>query len=69
MGHAGKHRQYHAETVVKRYRNTEPVLIGKPHRLAGQKPIIENIAVGQSGTFGITRSTAGELNIDRIVGL
>ena len=61
--------QYHTETVVKRYRNTKPLSGLHSHFPTGKIGVVQNIVVGQRGALGASCCAAGELNIDRIMGI
>ena len=55
--------------MVERHRNAEPVIWRKAHQLAGEQSIVQQVVVGEGGTFGRTRRAAGELDVDRVVEL
>ncbi|MCY1312077.1 hypothetical protein D9M70_624630 [compost metagenome] len=67
--HTGQIAQNHAEAVIERNRNTKPVLLTEPHRLANEETIIENIVMSERRPFGATCGATGELDINRIVKL
>ena len=67
MSDAGHDTEYAAETVEKRYRNTEPVLFGKLHALADIEAVVDNIVMGQHDPFGETGRTGGVLHVDDFV--
>ena len=73
--HAGAVRQrgeiaeHHAEAVVERHRNAQPILGGEPHRFADEEAVVENIVVRQRRALGKAGGAGGELDIDRLVEL
>ncbi len=71
-GAVGDRRQiaeHHAEAVIKRHRNTEPVLRREPHRLADEEAVVEDVVMRQRRTFGEAGGAGGELDVDRLVEL
>jgi hypothetical protein len=69
MGDAGEVPQHHAEAMVERHGNAQPVSRRQPHRLADEKAVVEDVVVGQRRALGRPRRAAGELDVDRIVEL
>ena len=69
MRNAGDIRQHHAEAVVERHRNAQPVVWRELHEFAGEKAVVQQIVVGQRGSLRRTGGPAGELNVDRVVEL
>ncbi|MCY1290821.1 hypothetical protein D9M70_399840 [compost metagenome] len=66
-GHAGQHREHHAEAVVERHRDAQLVLLGKAHRHGDKARVVNDVPVRQRGTLGRARGAAGELHVDRVV--
>ena len=60
---------HHAEAMVKRHRDTEPVRFGELHGLTDKIAVIEDIEVGQGRALGRPGGAAGELDVYRIVRL
>ena len=69
MRHAREVAQYHAEAMVERHRNTQPVLLGEAHRFADEEAVVENIVVGERSALGQAGRAGSELNVDGIVEL
>ena len=60
---------HHTETVIKRHRDTQPVPFGELHGLAYKIAVVEYIEMGQGCALGRPGGAAGELDIDRVIGL
>ncbi len=67
--HTGQIAQNHAEAVIERNRNTQPVLFTEPHRLANEETIIEDVVMSERRTFWAACGATGELDVDGIVKL
>jgi hypothetical protein len=67
MGEAGQIAQHHAEAVIQRHGNAQPVLGREAHAFANEKAVVEDVAVRQRRALGKARGAAGELDIDGIV--
>ena len=61
--------QHHAETMVKRHRDTEPVLFRELHGLTDKIAVVEDIEMSQCRSFGRTGRAAGELDVNGVIGL
>lgn len=57
---------YHAEAMVERYRDTDPVARHGAHRSADHRRIVERVVMREGHSLGRARGAAGELNIDRV---
>ena len=66
VGDTGEVSHHHAEAVVQRHGDTQPVVFGQVHAVTHTLAVIEDIPVSQRGAFRIARGTAGKLDIDRI---
>ncbi len=55
--------------MVERYRNAQPVLLGKVHGLPDEIAIVDDIEVGERGALGHAGGAARELDVDRIIRL
>ena len=53
---AGEVAEHHAEAVVQRHRNAEPVALGQPHRLADEVAVVDDVVVRERRAFGRARS-------------
>ncbi len=69
MRQAGQVAQHHAEAVVQRHRNAQPVGAGQAHRLADEEAVVQDIAVRQRRALREAGGAAGELDVDRVVGV
>ncbi len=69
MRDAGEIAQHHAEAVVERHGDAQPVLLGQPHRLPDEEAVVQDVVVGQRGALGVARGAAGELDVDGVVEL
>ena len=69
VGQAGEIAHHHAEAVVERHRDAEAVARLQPHALADEEAVVEDVAVGQRRALGQAGGAAGELDVDRVVGL
>ena len=69
MGNTVQVAQYHTETMIKRYGNTDPVLFRDIHGLADKVAVIEDIEMGQGCALGRSGRAAGELDINGVIGL
>ena len=47
VGDAGEVAEHHAEAVIERHRDAEPVVLGEAHRLADEVAVVEDVVVGQ----------------------
>ena len=68
-GYAGEDAEHHAEAVIQRYRNAEPVALAQPHRLRRVARVVDDVEVAQRGALGRAGGAAGELDVDRVVGV
>ncbi len=59
--------QHHAEAVVQRHRNAQPVFGGELHRLTNKETVVQDVAVRERGALGKTGGAAGELDVDGFV--
>ncbi len=69
MGHAAQVAHDHAEAVVERHGDHQPVGAGKAHALCHEKAVVEDVVVGERGPLGKPRGAGGVLNVDRVVEL
>ena len=69
MGDGAERAQHHAETVIHRHRNADPVGLGQAHVLGDQMGVVDDIMMGQRRRFRGTGRARRELNIDGIVEL
>ena len=67
--HAGEVAEDHAEAVIERHRNAEPIILRQAHGLAHEEPVVEDIVMGERRALGVAGRAAGELDIDRVVEL
>src|SRR5215471_16580213 len=64
---AGEVAENHAEAVVERHRDADPVGLGVPAAFPDEEPVIEDVVVGQGRALGEARRPAGVLDVDRVV--
>jgi hypothetical protein len=64
---AGQHRQHHAEAVVQRHRDAQPVVLGEAHGLGDEARVVDDVVVRQRGALGVAGGAAGELDVDGVV--
>ena len=69
MADATKGAHNHAEAVVQGHRNAQLISRTKLHITTDKIGVIQNVAVGQGGTLGVSGGAAGELNVDGVVGI
>ncbi len=58
---------HHAEAVVERHRDADPVIGGVSAALADEVAVVEDVVVRQRRTLGEAGSAAGVLDVDRVV--
>src|SRR5574337_62687 len=66
---AGQVAEHHAEAVVQRHRNAEPVRRREAHAFADEEAVVQDVAVRQRRALREARGAAGELDVDRVGGL
>src|SRR3546814_4524365 len=59
----------HAETVIQRHRDAQPVLRREVHLLGDEMPVVDDVVMGQRRALGQAGRAAGELDVDRLVGI
>ena len=69
VGDRGEIAQHHAEAVIERHRDAQPVLRREPHRLADEEAVVEDVVMGERRAFGKAGGARGELDVDRLVEL
>ena len=69
MGHAAEVTHDHAEAVIQRHRNHQPVMLGELQAFTNHVAVVEDVVVTEGGAFGEPRGARGVLNIDRVVEL
>ena len=69
VGHAGQVAEHHAEAVVERHRDAEPVAAGEAHGFAHEEAVVEDVVVGERRPFRRAGGARGELDVDRLVEL
>ena len=66
---AGEIAQHHAEAVIQRHWDAEPVLGRQLHRLADEEAVVEDAVMRQRRALRRTSGARGELDVDCIVEL
>src|SRR3984893_19111697 len=61
--------EHHAEAVIERHRDAEPVLLGEPHCLPDKETVVQDVVVAEGGAFRKTGRAAGELDVYRVIEL
>ena len=69
MGQAAQDAHHHAEAVIERHGDAEPVMFGQPHRFGDEIAVIEDVVVGQRRALRRARGAGGELDVHRRVEL
>ena len=69
MRSGGEIADHHAEAVVERHRDADPVALGVPKALTQEKGVVQDVVVREGSSFGETGGAAGVLDIDRVVEL
>src|SRR5215470_7386824 len=59
----------HAEAVIQRHRNAEDILMGEVLQTSYKIPIVEDIMMAQSRSFGKACCATGVLNVNRVIKL
>ena len=59
--------EHHAEAVVERHRDADPVLPGVAAALADEEAVVEDVVVRQRRALGEAGRPAGVLDVDRVV--
>ena len=68
VGEAREIAHHHAEAMIERHRDADPVVGRKPHRPTDEIAVVEDVAVGQRHALRRPRGSAGELDVGRVVG-
>ena len=66
MREAGQVAQHHAEAVVQRHRDAQPVGRRELHALADEEAVVQDVAMRQRRALGKAGGAAGELDVDRV---
>ena len=69
MGHRREIAEHHAEAMVERHGNAQPVLGGEPHRFADEETVVENVVMRQRRAFWKAGGSRSELDVDRLIEL
>ncbi len=64
MGDAAQVAHHHAEAMVERHRNHQPVVLGQALAFTNKIAVVQNVVVGERGAFRVAGGTGGELDID-----
>src|SRR6266516_4659204 len=59
--HAGQVAQHHAEAVIKRHGDAEPIPVAQAHALAHTEAVVEDVVVGEHSALGKARGAGGVL--------
>ena len=65
--HAGEVAEYHAEAVIERHRDAEPIVVREPHALADPEAVVEDIVVREHRALGKPGGAGGVLDVDNVV--
>ena len=68
-GDAGEIAQHHAEAMVVRHRNAQPILGREAHGLADEIAVVEDVVQGQRRALGRAGRPRRELDVDRVIEL
>ncbi len=68
VGDAREAAHHHAEAMIQRYRDAQPVALGQAHAGAHDPAVVQDVEVRQRGALGIAGGAAGELDVDRVAG-
>src|SRR5262249_359478 len=69
MGERREIAEHHAEAMIERHGDTQPVLRRQPHRFADKEPVVENVVVRKRRALRKAGSAGCELDVDRLVEL
>ncbi len=69
VGQAAQIAHHHAEAVIERHGNAEPVFGRELQPLAHEVAVVQDIVVAERGALGKARGARGELDVDRVVEL
>ena len=62
-----QHAHHHAEAMVERHRNAQPVGLGQQDPVGHEAGIVDDVVVRQRRPFRCAGGSGGELDVDRIV--
>jgi len=65
----GQVAHHHAEAVVERHRDADPVRLGVVAQLADEEAVVQDVVVRQRRALRETRGTRGVLDVDGVVGV
>ena len=68
LGHAAERAHHHAEAVIQRHRNAQPIVLGEPDTAGDEAGVVDDVVVGQRRALRRAGGVGGELDVDRIVG-
>src|SRR5262249_57000871 len=64
---AGEVTENHAEAVVERHRDADPIGLGVPAAFPDEEPVVDDVVVGQRRALGEAGRPAGVLDVYRVV--
>ena len=69
VGDAREVAEHHAEAVVQRHRNADPIGLRERQGLTDEHAVVENVVMSEGGALGVPGGPARELNVDGLVEL
>src|SRR5690606_33342208 len=69
VGDATQVAHHHAEAVVQRHGDDQPVVLGQALAFTHKVAVVQDVVVGEGGAFRVTSGAGGELNVDGVIKL
>ena len=69
LGGAAQCAHHHAEAMIERHRDAQPIILGQRHGTCHEAGIVDDVGVGERGALRRAGSAGSELDVDRFVGI
>ena len=69
MGQAAEIAHHHAEAVIERHGNAQPVVGREPEPAGHEVAVVQDVVVAERGALGVPGGARGELDVDGVVEL